>query len=365
MFLLLLLFFLSLHNLSLSSSSKSSLSGGALYYLSSSSSSIFISDSYFHHCFCSQEEGRGGALYLHLNELDFSSISLSSLSFSSNFAKIGNDIFLLSSPLSSIIISKFQFALLNGISREFSLYGKEQENNLFFFSSTDIDLYLFLLGYRSSPFFLHSVLSFSLNRNYPYCGIKIFPCSSLSYLLSNKDFSFDQMKVNGMSEIIIMNEISLSSSISLHNILMKSEEEGEGGKIEVDKEYEEGGKEYLMKIEEIVLIQNISFPFSSSSSQITSSFFLINSNSFSILHSSFFIKDGFSIPSPFPFSLFSHQNGNLSLFNCTFFNLPFNSNPFFSSLSSPSSFSPSSFFLFKSSFFLSLFLKLYFQQHHK
>jgi hypothetical protein len=220
-----------------------------------------------------------------------------------------------SSSFPSVVCSYIDFGLKNGKSLRYSLFGKGKEGMF----SSDVDLYQFLLGYRSSPFFLssHSVVDDDdvvvVDHDVSYCGMSIFPCSSLSYLLE-KDFSFDSKKVNGMSEIVLMNEISLSCSVCVENVMMKSDEsegEGEEGKLKIEREINGGDDDFVLKLKEKVLFEKISF-FSSS-------------------------------PSSFSFSLFSLVDGNISFKNCHFSSFSFSS---FSLLcSSSSSLSPSSLLL--------------------
>jgi hypothetical protein len=244
----------------------SSREGGGMKYSSSSSSSLSLSSSSFHECSCSEEIGRGGGIHLNFSS-STSSLLLSSISFSSNFALIGKDMYVLTSSFSSLFPSDspspFTFALKNGKSRGFSLFGRETEGNGNIFI-TDFDLYFFLLGYHSSPFFLSSCSNDADYHNFSYCGLSIFPSSSLSYLLENNgNFSSDEKKVDGMSEILIKDELCLYSFVFLQNVLMKSDEK-EKGTFHVEEGINVEGKEYVMKLEDKVSFEKISF-FSSTS----------------------------------------------------------------------------------------------------
>jgi hypothetical protein len=128
-------------------------------------------------------------------------------------------------------------------------------------------------------------------------------------LENNGNFSSDEKKVDGMSEILIKDEVRLYSFVFLQNVMLKSDEEEEG-KLKIEEGINVENKEYLMKLEERVSFEKISF-FSSSSS-------------------------------PFSFSLFSLVRGNISFKSCCFSDFSFQS---FSLLSTSSSLS---FFFFLS-----------------
>jgi hypothetical protein len=162
--------------------------GGMKYSSSSSSSSFSLSSSSFYDCSSSSFDGKGGGIYLDLS-LPYSSLFLSSLSFYSNIAKVGEDLYLLSSFFLSLFTSPppsspFSFAVRNGVSRRFSLFGKEVGEGKRF--NDEIDLYVFILGYRSSPFFLSSSSS---QNNIFYCGMSLLPCFSLPFLLERDFFT--------------------------------------------------------------------------------------------------------------------------------------------------------------------------------
>jgi hypothetical protein len=258
-----------LSSISLSCSCLSSTEGGGMKYASSSSGGVKFEGSTFHDCSCSSSDGRGGGIYLDISKQDLTKFELSSLSFYLNSAKVGEDMFIIVSSFLSLFPSSdsscfFSFAVKNGVWRRFSLFGKEKEDEDVFFP-IERDLYVFIMGYHSSPFFLsYSSSDDDDDHNFSYCGISLFPCSSLSYLLE-KDFSLDEHKVNGMSEIVLINEISVFSSVSLMNVMIKPEE-GNNGKIEIEEGFVDNGKGCVIEIKQIVSIQHISFPFSSPSS---------------------------------------------------------------------------------------------------
>jgi hypothetical protein len=245
---------------------------------------------------------------------------------------------------SDISLSPFNFALNKGKSRRFSIFGKEQEGNGNVFTS-DYDLYFFLLGYHSSPFSLSSSSDDdSVDHDVVYCGISLFPCSSLSYLLMNNnegDFSLDNHKIDGMSQIVIEDQISLSSSLSLQNVMMKSEEGEEKGKLKLSGERNLWNKEYFIEMKNAVSLNSLLFTFSSSFSLLSFSsvsFFLLNGMKFSIEECSFTIEDINSFHSPLSFSLFSLIDGEVSFKDSFFHHLSFKTDyPFLFSSPSPSS----------------------------
>jgi hypothetical protein len=112
----------------------SSRQGGGMKYSSSSGFNLSLSSSSFHECCCSDEKGRGGGIFLDLSSFySSSSVILSFLSFSSNFALIGKDMYVIASSFSSLFSSDspspFSFALKNEKSRGFSIFGQEKEGN--------------------------------------------------------------------------------------------------------------------------------------------------------------------------------------------------------------------------------------------
>jgi hypothetical protein len=123
----------------------SSTDGGGMKYSSSSDSSLSLSSCSFHECCCSDDNGRGGGIYLDLSS-SYSSMTLSSLSFSSNAASVGEDMYVIASSFFSLFPSDspslFAFALKDGKSRRFSLVGREPNENGNVFTS-DYDLYFF------------------------------------------------------------------------------------------------------------------------------------------------------------------------------------------------------------------------------
>jgi hypothetical protein len=108
-------------NISLSSSSLLSSEGGGIRYSSCSEGEVKLERSTIHDCLCSEEEGRGGGIFLDFSS-SYSSLSLSSLSFYRNVASFGEDMFIIcSSSLPSLVSDYFEFALKNGKSLRYSL----------------------------------------------------------------------------------------------------------------------------------------------------------------------------------------------------------------------------------------------------
>jgi hypothetical protein len=77
--------------------------------------------------------------------------------------------------------TSFSFALSNGVSLLYSLFGTDTQY------TTPIDLYTFLIGSNSHTFYIDS----SDGKDIQYCGTDSQKCQQLSYVLTHKEFHKD------------------------------------------------------------------------------------------------------------------------------------------------------------------------------
>jgi hypothetical protein len=175
--------------------------GGGVWVRKSGSGKVNISSESFSSCSCNtggDPVSRGGAIYLSLVDSSASFV-LSSLSFSSNNADEGKDIFLSTTDL-SLVVSPSTFPFYETIGdRERGLMGMDE--HLF---PTPITLFIFLPHYSSSVVYAREEDGYDT----VFCGMLHVPCSTIS--LSVSHFSPDTS-----STLILFSPFSLNLPITL------------------------------------------------------------------------------------------------------------------------------------------------------
>jgi hypothetical protein len=97
--------------------------GGMLFDINNEGNLVFSSSS-FSSCFCSSTEGKGGGMYLYTTKTP--SFSFSSLSFSSNIACIGHDVFLSVVDLVEIVLKPSSFPFKDEIeNKDKGMWGED------------------------------------------------------------------------------------------------------------------------------------------------------------------------------------------------------------------------------------------------
>jgi hypothetical protein len=208
--------------------------GGGLYLTQSGTGKVNITGMIVKSCEGKSASGRGGGIHLTTTDGN-ADLTLSSLSFEGNGPQgiKGKDIYVICDDIVNVVMNKFSFmttSIGEGL-RTDSFWGKQTTP-----FTNELDLFIFLTGFHSSPFYLSPSSS---NNDVDYCGISDFKCNSLSYLFMNKnvdensdiyvflddgDYHENGMNVNGKKyEITKTEEISpsivpSSSSVQLFTV---------------------------------------------------------------------------------------------------------------------------------------------------
>jgi hypothetical protein len=155
--------------------------GGGMYVTQSGNGKLKIDTLNVKNCEAKSGTGKGGGIYLSSTDED-ADISIEGLTFENNVGGIGKDMYVIAASLSSLILNKFTFAVDGSqnptTSKGYDLFGTDLTN------TSPVDLYMFLLVFQSSPFFLDQLKG----RTAVWCGMASYPCTDFASLLLTDRF---------------------------------------------------------------------------------------------------------------------------------------------------------------------------------
>ncbi|KAH7824583.1 uncharacterized protein MONOS_5323 [Monocercomonoides exilis] len=222
---------------------ESSEKGGAIFFTLGASGSMKMVDSTISRCSCAN--GKGGGVYLATKERGFLDFTFVGMKFSSNTARVGNDIFIeCFNVTSQINESQFQFDLREGNFTQFNaIYGIDRCEH-----KEDTDLIEFVTIHQSDTIIVSSVNGSDERQ----CGTNILPCDSIDHGLMHLTSDF-------MSVMIVVEESVIGEEIELEEMSLSSKNR-ENCKVEVKSSIEKT-KEALIITTGTVSLLRVNFVF--------------------------------------------------------------------------------------------------------
>ncbi|KAH7832443.1 uncharacterized protein MONOS_4593 [Monocercomonoides exilis] len=219
--------------------------GGVIFFTLGASGSMKIIDSTISYCSCSNSTGRGGGVYLATKERGELNFTFVGIKFSSNTARVGNDIFIECFNITSQINeSQFPFDLREDhYIRDNAIYGRDECDH-----QIDTDLIDFVTIHQSDTIIVSSVNGSDERQ----CGTNALPCHSIDYGLMHLTSDF-------MSLMFIVEESVISEEINLKE-MSSSSKSREMCKVEVESGIE-GTRETLVATDGSVSLLRVNFVF--------------------------------------------------------------------------------------------------------
>ncbi|KAH7825663.1 putative Protein tyrosine and serine/threonine kinase [Monocercomonoides exilis] len=221
--------------------------GGSIFFTLGTSGSMKMIESAITHDSCNNNTGRGGGVYLAAKERTFLNFTFVGMKFSSNTARVGNDIFIECYNISSQINeSQFQFDLReNHYSRINAIYGRDECDYTY-----DIDLIGFITIHQSDTIIVSSVNGTNSRK----CGTNTLPCFSIDHGLIHLTSDF-------ISQMFIVEESVICEEINLEEMSLSSKSRGLC-EVEVKSRIEKT-KDSLISTRETVSLVRVIFVFDS------------------------------------------------------------------------------------------------------
>ncbi|KAH7824850.1 uncharacterized protein MONOS_6723 [Monocercomonoides exilis] len=286
---------------------ESSEKGGAIFFTLSASGSMKMIDSTISHCSC--PNGKGGGVYLATKETGFLDFTFVGMKFSSNTARVGNDIFIECFNISSQINeNKFQFDLREGhFNRDNAIYGIDSCD-----SQNDKDL-IGLVTIHQNDTIIVSRVNGSDERQ---CGTNTLPCYSIDYGLMHLTSEY-------VSLLYIESESVIGKEINLEEMSLSSKNR-ERCKVEVKSSIEKTNDALISTTGTVSLVR-VDFVFESNFISSHESLISPKGGILEIINCSFDSKqsneEGNAAFASIPFHIIRMEKGELQLDGCTISNL--------------------------------------------
>ncbi|KAH7827019.1 putative Protein tyrosine and serine/threonine kinase [Monocercomonoides exilis] len=281
--------------------------GGAIFFTLCSSGSMKMIDSTISHCSCTN--GKGGGVYLVTKERGDLNFSFVGMKFSSNSARVGNDIFIECFNITlQINESQFQFDLREGhYTRHNAIYGIDSCEH-----TNDTDLINFVTIHQSDTI----VVSRVNGSNERQCGTSTLPCASIDYGLMHLSSDF-------MSQMIVVGESVIGEEINLKEMSLSSKSR-ENCKVEVKSEIAKTKDALVTTIGTVSLVR-VNFVFDSNFISQHESLISPEGGILEIMNCSFsskkFIEEGNTGFANIRFHIINMEKGEFQLDGCTISNL--------------------------------------------
>ncbi|KAH7817973.1 uncharacterized protein MONOS_12718 [Monocercomonoides exilis] len=219
--------------------------GGAIFFTLGASGSMKMIKSEVSQCSCTN--GKGGGVYLATKERGELNFTFVGMKFSSNTARVGNDIFIECFNITSQINeSQFQFDLReNHYSRINAIYGRDECDY-----PSDTDLIEFVTIHQSDTI----VVSSAVGSNDRQCGTNTLPCDSIEHGLVHLTSEL-------ISQIIVVEKSTIDGEINLEEMSLSSKSR-EMCKVEVKSNIGKT-RETLVTTRETVSLVRVNFVFDS------------------------------------------------------------------------------------------------------
>ncbi|KAH7817992.1 uncharacterized protein MONOS_8462 [Monocercomonoides exilis] len=281
--------------------------GGAIFFTLGVSGSMKMIDSTISQCSCTN--GKGGGVYLATKERGFLDFTFTGMKFSSNTARVGNDIFIECFNIpSQINESQFQFDLReNHYSRINAIYGIDSCEH-----KEDTDLIEFVTIHQSDTIVVSSVNG----SNDRQCGTNALPCDSIEHGLMHLTSEY-------VSLLYVDTESVIGREINLEEMSLSSKSR-ENCKVEVKSRIEKT-KDSLISTRETVSLVRVNFVFDSNFISSHESLISPEGGILEIINCSFDSKqsagEGSIELANIPFLIIKMEKGELQLMECKISNL--------------------------------------------
>ncbi|KAH7818009.1 uncharacterized protein MONOS_3136 [Monocercomonoides exilis] len=276
--------------------------GGAIFFTLGASGSMKMIKSEVSQCSCTN--GKGGGVYLATKERGELNFTFVGMKFSSNTARVGNDIFIECFNITSQINEiQFRFDFREGSFTQFNaIFGRDLCNN-----TDDTDLIDFLMTHRGD-----TIIVSSLNgSNDKQCGTNTLPCDSI-------DQGLIHLTSELISQILIVEESVIGREIELKEMSLSSKSR-EMCKVEVKSNIEKT-KDALVITTGTVSFVRVNFVFDSNFISSHKSFISPEGGILEIMNCSFESKqsneEGNTEYANIPFHIINMEKGELQLMEC-------------------------------------------------
>ncbi|KAH7818122.1 uncharacterized protein MONOS_7608p1 [Monocercomonoides exilis] len=283
--------------------------GGAIFFTLGASGSMKMIDSTISQCSCSLSSGRGGGVYLATKERGELNFTFVGMKFSSNTARVGNDIFIECFNITSQINeSQFQFDLREGNYNRFNaIYGRDLCEY-----TSDTNLIGFITIHQSDAIIVCSVNG----SNDRQCGTNTLPCDSIEHGLVHLTSEY-------VSLLYIDAESVIGREINLEEMSLSSKSR-EMCEVEVKSEIERM-RETLVTTAGTVSLLRVNFVFDSNFISSHESLISPEGGILEIINCSFDSKQSTSEGNveyaSIPFHIIFMEKGELQLDGCSISNL--------------------------------------------
>ncbi|KAH7815656.1 uncharacterized protein MONOS_16010 [Monocercomonoides exilis] len=283
--------------------------GGAIFFTLGASGSMKMIKSEVSQCSCTN--GKGGGVYLVTKERGDLNFTFAGMKFSSNTARVGNDIFIECFNISSQINeNQFQFDLREGYyTRHNAIYGIDSCDY-----PIDTNLIDFVKIHQSDTIIVSSVNGSDERQ----CGTNILPCYSINHGLMH-------LTSDILSLIFVVEESVIDGEINLKEMSLSSKSR-DLCEVEVETQIEKT-KESLITTSGTVSLLRLDFLFDSNFISSHESLISPEGGILEIMNCSFSSKqqteDGERNEAfaNIPFHLTKMENGELQLMECNVTNL--------------------------------------------
>ncbi|KAH7831892.1 uncharacterized protein MONOS_10916 [Monocercomonoides exilis] len=283
--------------------------GGTIFFILGAAGSMKMIDSIITNCNCNNNTGRGGGVYLATKETGDLNFTFAGMKFSSNTARVGNDIFIECYNITSQINeTQFRFDLReNHYSRINAIYGRDECDY-----PSDTDLIGFVTIHKSDTIIVSSMSGSNGRR----CGTNTLPCHSIDHGLEHLTSDF-------MSVMIVVEESVICEEVNLKEMSLSSKSR-EMCKVEV-KSGISRTREALVITTGTVSMLRVNFVFESNFISQHESLMSPEGSILEIMSCSFSSKqsneEGNAGFANIPFHIINMGKGELQLMECTVSNL--------------------------------------------
>ncbi|KAH7826684.1 uncharacterized protein MONOS_7942 [Monocercomonoides exilis] len=283
--------------------------GGAIFFTLGASGSMQVIDSTISHCSCSYSSGRGGGVYLATKERGDLNFTFVGMKFSSNTARVGNDIFIECYNITSQINeSQFRFDLREGrYTRMNAIYGRDECDY-----QSDTDLIGFVTIHQSDTIIVSSVNGSDERQ----CGTNILPCNSINHGMTHLTSEL-------ISQILVIEGSLIEEEMNLEEMSLCSKSR-EMCKVEVKSSIKKT-KDGLVTTTGAVSLLRVNFVFDSNFISSHESLISPEGGILEIVNCSFTTKqsaeEGNEALANIPFHIINIEKGEQQLMECSISNL--------------------------------------------
>ncbi|KAH7822036.1 uncharacterized protein MONOS_7329 [Monocercomonoides exilis] len=294
--------------------SSTSLSGGVIKNVLTRGSSFVLVNSSVEQCSCSTSQGRGGGVYLTSSLTGDLNFLFRNMTFSSNAAKIGRDIFVACFNIKTQINeTQFRFELRETHYNSFNaIYGIDEVE----YNSEPVNLMEFIVIHQSDIIFI-STDSTTANEDNKKCGTQSLPCRTVQYASTHLTFDYK-------SQLVVINEVAINTEFDLGDLTFTSRSYT-SAIVQVESSISASRSSVIICHETVELVL-LAFAFEADSDSAHETLLTIDSGVLSISRCSFSASDPASL-SELPFGIVFSRRSSVSISDCQISELLFLENP--------------------------------------